>query len=91
LIFIILKGELIDSYLNQEVSNHERIKMVMIGSFFLKIWKQFIQNATNKCKGIFSNDRNFLAHQTYEILSFLVDSMVLYKFRFLLNEINFYY
>ena len=67
-----------DSYLNRNVSNHERIKMVMMGSFFLKTWKQFIQDAANKYKGIFSNDRNFLAHQTYEILSFLVDSMVLY-------------
>jgi hypothetical protein len=53
--------------------------MVMIGSFFLRIWKQFIQNAANKYEDIFSNDRNFLAHQTYEILSSLVDSMVLYK------------
>ncbi|CAB4429644.1 unnamed protein product [Rhizophagus irregularis] len=34
-------------------------------------------NAANKYKEIFSNDRNFLAHQTYEILSFLVNSMIL--------------
>jgi hypothetical protein len=52
----------------------------MMGGFFLKIWKQFIQNAANKYEEVFSNDRNFLAHQTYEILSFLVDSMVLYEF-----------
>ena len=82
---------MIDLYLNRDISNHERIKMVMMGSFFLKIWKQFIQNATNKYKGIFSNDHNFLAHQTYEILSFLVDSMVyytnfnFYNLKFLLN------
>jgi len=73
---------LIDSYLNRDISNHERIKMVMIGSFFLRIWKQFIQNAANNHEEIFSNDRNFLAHQTYEILSFLVDSMVLYELHF---------
>ncbi|CAI2190875.1 17376_t:CDS:2, partial [Funneliformis geosporum] len=58
LIYLFIIRELIDSYLNREISNHERIKMVMIGSLFLKIWKQFIQNATNKYKGIFSNDRN---------------------------------
>lgn len=51
--------------------------MVMMSSFFLRIWKQFIQNASDKYEEIFANDRNFLAHQTYEILSFLVDSMVL--------------
>ncbi|PKY23567.1 hypothetical protein RhiirB3_334471 [Rhizophagus irregularis] len=77
LIYLFIIGELIDSYLNRDISNHERIKMVIIGSFFLRIWKQYIQNAANKYEEIFSNDRNFLAHQTYEILSFLVDSMIL--------------
>jgi hypothetical protein len=61
--------------------------MVMIGSFFLRIWKQLIQNAANKYEEIFSNDRNFLAHQTYEILSFLVDSMVLYELKFFIINV----
>ena len=62
--------------------------MVMMGSFFLKIWKQFIQNATNKYKGIFSNERNFLAHQIYKILSFLADLMVFINNFFLINFIK---
>ncbi|CAB4419112.1 unnamed protein product [Rhizophagus irregularis] len=77
LVYLFIIGELIDSYLNRDISNHERIKMVMISSFFLRIWEQFIQNASDKYEEIFANDRNFLAHQTYEILSFLVDSMIL--------------
>jgi hypothetical protein len=36
-ILLFLKGELIDSYLNQDISNYKRIKIVMIGSFFLRI------------------------------------------------------
>ncbi|GBB90347.1 hypothetical protein RclHR1_17280005 [Rhizophagus clarus] len=70
-------GELIDSYLNQNITHHERIKMAITAYFFLHLWKYHIETLSNFYPSYISISRNFLAMQTFNIMISLVESLVL--------------
>lgn len=68
---------MIDSYLNRTITPTERIRMVMTGYFFLHLWRFHIQSLAKKYPDFIDIRRNFLADQTFVILSSLGESMVL--------------
>ena len=72
-----LLGELIDSYLNREITPLERIKMSMTSFFFLRIWKEYITKMSEKYSDFVSVSKNFLADQSFAIFTSLAESMVL--------------
>uniref|UniRef100_U9SUQ0 Uncharacterized protein n=1 Tax=Rhizophagus irregularis (strain DAOM 181602 / DAOM 197198 / MUCL 43194) TaxID=747089 RepID=U9SUQ0_RHIID len=51
-VYLFIIGELIDSYLNREITPLERIKMSMTAFFFLQLWKKHIANMRKSvCEG----------------------------------------
>ena len=70
-------GELIDSFLNRCISPIERIRMVMMGFFFLHLWQFYIKTLAHKYPDFININQNFLASQTFSILTSLSQSMVL--------------
>jgi hypothetical protein len=70
-------GELIDSYLNREITPLERIKMSMTAFFFLQLWKKHITNMSEKYPDFISLNKNFLADQSFAIFISLAESMIL--------------
>lgn len=68
---------MIDSYLNRTITPIERIRMVMTGYFFLHLWRFHINTLARKYPDFINIHRNFLADQTFVILSSLGESMVL--------------
>ena len=68
---------MVDSYLNRNITPIERIRMVMISYFFLRIWRFHINTLARKYPEFISPNQNFIAPQTYAILTSLAESMVL--------------
>ncbi|GBC18719.2 hypothetical protein GLOIN_2v1762423 [Rhizophagus irregularis DAOM 181602=DAOM 197198] len=62
-VYLFIIGELIDSYLNREITPLERIKMSMTAFFFLQLWKKHIANMSEKYSDFISLNKNFLADQ----------------------------
>ncbi|CAB4419418.1 unnamed protein product [Rhizophagus irregularis] len=76
-IYIFVIGEMIDSYLNRLITPIERIRMVMMGYFFLQIWRFHVETLSRKYPDFISVKRNFLANQSFCIFTSLAESMVL--------------
>uniref|UniRef100_U9SS17 Uncharacterized protein n=1 Tax=Rhizophagus irregularis (strain DAOM 181602 / DAOM 197198 / MUCL 43194) TaxID=747089 RepID=U9SS17_RHIID len=75
-VLLFIFGELIDCYLNRQISPLERIKMAMT-FFFLRFWCQHILNLSENYPDFISLKKNFLADQSYSILTSLAESMIL--------------
>ncbi|RGB22292.1 hypothetical protein C1646_776339 [Rhizophagus diaphanus] len=69
--------EMIDSYLNRLITPIERIRMVMMGYFFLQIWRFHVETLSRKYPDFISVKYNFLANQSFCIFTSLAESMVL--------------
>jgi hypothetical protein len=69
-------GELIDNYLNQNITHYERIEMAITAYFFLHLWKYHIETLSALYPSYISVPRNFLAMQTFNIMISLVESLV---------------
>lgn len=69
-------GKLVDSYLNRNITPIERIRMVMI-SFFLRIWRFYINTLARKHPEFISPNQNFIASQIFAILTSLAETIVL--------------
>ncbi|PKC00388.1 hypothetical protein RhiirA5_299343, partial [Rhizophagus irregularis] len=76
-VYLFIIGELIDSYLNREITPLERIKMSMTAFFFLQLWKKHIANMSEKYSDFISLNKNFLADQSFAIFISLAKSMIL--------------
>ncbi|GES74758.1 hypothetical protein GLOIN_2v1772310 [Rhizophagus clarus] len=76
-IYLFVIGEIVDSYLNRDVTLIERIRMAMTGFFFLHLWKFHIKTLAQKYPDFININQNFLADQTFSILISLCQSMVL--------------
>jgi hypothetical protein len=48
IIYLFIFGELIDAYLNQSISHHERLKLVLRTHYFLDSWETFLNLAGYK-------------------------------------------
>ncbi|CAB4413664.1 unnamed protein product [Rhizophagus irregularis] len=46
-VYLFIIGELLDSYLNQNITHNERIEMAMTAYFFLHLWKYHIETLNN--------------------------------------------
>ncbi|RIB24267.1 hypothetical protein C2G38_1907709, partial [Gigaspora rosea] len=68
---LIYLGELIDSYLNRNITHHARIEMAMIVYCFLHLWKCYIETLSDSYSLYIS------AMQTFNIMISLVESLVL--------------
>ena len=66
-----------DSYLNRFIIPIERIRTVMTGYFFLKLWQFHIKYLERKYPSFISIRQNFFADQTFAIFTSLGESMVL--------------
>ncbi len=77
LIIIILIGEMMDNYLNRSIILIERIRIVITGYFFLKLWQFHIKYLEKKHSSFISIWQNFLADQTFAIFTSLGEFMVL--------------
>ncbi|CAB4436211.1 unnamed protein product [Rhizophagus irregularis] len=76
-VYLFIMGELLDSYLNQNITHNERIEMAMTAYFFLHLWKYHIETLNNLYPSYVSISKNFLATQTFNIMISLVESLVL--------------
>jgi len=82
-IFILIKlfyfkiGDLFDSYLNRTIFHKERIIMAMRGYFFLNMWAEYIENASQFYNSTFSISKNFISSQSFRIFTSLVESLIL--------------
>ena len=72
-----MSGEIVDSYLNQKLAPLERICISMTGFFFLKLWWFHIESLSEKYPDFIFIRHNFLANQTFAILSSLCESIIL--------------
>ncbi|PKY48484.1 hypothetical protein RhiirA4_422203 [Rhizophagus irregularis] len=76
-VYLFVMGELLDSYLNRNVTHHERIEMAMTAYFFLHLWKYHIETLNNLYPSYISISKNFLSMQTFNIMISLVESLIL--------------
>ncbi|POG77253.1 hypothetical protein GLOIN_2v1747656 [Rhizophagus irregularis DAOM 181602=DAOM 197198] len=76
-IYLFIIGELVDSYLNRNISPLERIRMAMTSYFFLRIWRFHINTLARKYPEFISVSQNFIASQTFAIMTSLAESIVL--------------
>ncbi|GBC00434.1 hypothetical protein RclHR1_38560001 [Rhizophagus clarus] len=76
-IYIFIMGELIDSYLNRNISPVERIRMALTSYFSLHLWHFHIKTLHRKYPDFVSIRHNFLSDQSFAILTSLCESMVL--------------
>ncbi|CAB4482434.1 unnamed protein product [Rhizophagus irregularis] len=76
-VYLFIMGELIDSYLNREITPLERIRMSMTSFFFLRFWREYVTNMSEKYPDFISVSKNFLADQSFTIFISLAESMVL--------------
>ncbi|CAG8804421.1 2341_t:CDS:2, partial [Gigaspora rosea] len=76
-IYLFVMGELIDSYLNRNITHYERIEMVMTTYFFLHLWKYHVETLSTIYPSYISVFKNFLSMQTFNIMISLVEFLVL--------------
>ncbi|EXX78932.1 hypothetical protein RirG_010490 [Rhizophagus irregularis DAOM 197198w] len=76
-VYIFVMGELIDSYLNRNISPVERIRMALTSYFFLHLWRFHIETLHQKYSNYVSIRQNFLSDQSFAIFTSLCESMVL--------------
>ncbi|PKK57765.1 hypothetical protein RhiirC2_790459 [Rhizophagus irregularis] len=76
-VYLFVMGELLDSYLNRNITHYERIEMAMTAYFFLHLWKYHIETLSDLYPSYISISKNFLAMQTFNIMISLVESLVL--------------
>ncbi|CAB4402243.1 unnamed protein product [Rhizophagus irregularis] len=76
-VYVFVICEMIDSYLNRDIAPLERIRMVMTGYFFLHLWRIHIEFLSQKYPHFISLRQNFLANQSFAILTSLCESIVL--------------
>ncbi|GBC53360.2 hypothetical protein GLOIN_2v1772310 [Rhizophagus irregularis DAOM 181602=DAOM 197198] len=75
-VYLFIMGELIDSYLNREITPLERIRMSMTSFFFLRFWREYVTNMSEKYPDFISVSKNFLADQSFAIFISLAESMM---------------
>ncbi|CAG8654771.1 24961_t:CDS:2, partial [Gigaspora rosea] len=76
-VYLFVIGELIDAYQNRAISHIERARIAMMAYFFLKIWKSYIALVGLANPNYISLEKNFLATQTFNILTSLAESLIL--------------
>ncbi|PKY62073.1 hypothetical protein RhiirA4_487934, partial [Rhizophagus irregularis] len=76
-IYLFIMGEIVDCYLNRNISPIERIRMATTGYFFLYLWRFHIETLSQKYPNFISIKQNFLANQSFAIFTSLCESMVL--------------
>ncbi|CAB4386983.1 unnamed protein product [Rhizophagus irregularis] len=76
-IYLFIMGEIVNCYLNRNISPIERIRMVTTGYFFLYLWHFHIETLSQKYPNFISIKQNFLANQSFTIFTSLCESMVL--------------
>ncbi|CAG8651700.1 24198_t:CDS:2 [Cetraspora pellucida] len=74
-VYLFVIGELIDAYQNRTISHLERARMAMMAYFFLIIWKSYIASVGLANPNYISLEKNFLATQTFNILTSLAKSL----------------
>lgn len=76
-VYLFVIGELIDAYQNRMILHLERARMAMIAYFFLMLWRSYILSARSANSNYISLEKNFLATQTFNILTSLAESLIL--------------
>ncbi|RGB31607.1 hypothetical protein C1646_763854 [Rhizophagus diaphanus] len=78
-IYLFIMGEIVDCYLNCNISPIERIRMAITGYFFLYLWHFHIETLSQKYPNFISIKQNFLANQSFAIFTSLCELMMLPK------------
>ncbi|RGB37430.1 hypothetical protein C1646_756961 [Rhizophagus diaphanus] len=66
----------------------ERIKMSMTSFFFLRFWREYVTNMSEKYPNFISVSKNFLADQSFAIFISLAESMACEHFFGMARQIN---
>ncbi|CAG8685326.1 7059_t:CDS:2 [Gigaspora rosea] len=75
-VYLFVIGELVDAYQNRTILHLERARMVMMAYFFLTIWRTYILLDRLSNSNYISPEKNFLATQTFNILTSLAESLL---------------
>jgi hypothetical protein len=75
-LYLYIFGELVDSWLNQSMSHHDRIVSSYTAVFFVRKWKAYLLKRQKEPDGMMNLASNCISHQSIRIFEQLGESLL---------------